>query len=323
MFQKYEQGDKPPRPQVLTSSGSGSAVTITAGNGGKTISFTVQIKRPTGGNGPFPAIITVMNRKTIPIPAGVAEIILPVDAIALHSTRAKGVFYDLYGKNATASALVAWAWAVSRVIDVLEENKAIGIDPKRIGVSGCSRWGKGALVVGAFDDRIVLTIPQESGAGGDVCWRIAQALKNQGTNIETASNIASTAWVAPFFTQYSSPSAIGRQPMDHHELAGLVAPRALYSTGGNTDWMGKSSPFQCMTAAHKIYAALGVPLHHGFSQTPGHAHCAFPDAEVPELNAFIQKFLLGNGKADTNALSNKMGYRFDAKWAPWSVPRLT
>ena len=33
-----------------------------------------------------------------------------------------------------------------------------------MGVTGCSRFGKGAFVIGAFDQRIALTMPIESGS---------------------------------------------------------------------------------------------------------------------------------------------------------------
>src|SRR5690606_9721277 len=86
-----------------------------------------------------------------------------------------GLFYELYGKEHPASSMMAWAWGVSRVIDALASTPAARIDAARIAVSGCSRNGKGALVVGAFDERIALTVPQESGAGGSASWRISQA----------------------------------------------------------------------------------------------------------------------------------------------------
>jgi hypothetical protein len=44
---------------------------------------------------------------SIPIPAGVATINLPVDTIANNGQHAQGVFYTLYGKNAPASTLIA------------------------------------------------------------------------------------------------------------------------------------------------------------------------------------------------------------------------
>jgi len=55
---------------------------------------------------------------------------------------------------------MAWAWGVSRIIDALEVTPAARINPTKVGVTGCSRNGKGALVAGAFDTRIALTIPQ-------------------------------------------------------------------------------------------------------------------------------------------------------------------
>ena len=109
---------------------------------------------------------------------GVATISFPNDTVAQQmngSSRGKGVFYDLYGSDHTAGAMIAWAWGVSRLIDALEQTPAAQIDPTRLGVTGCSRNGKGALIVGAFDDRIALTIPQESGSGGAASWRVSDA----------------------------------------------------------------------------------------------------------------------------------------------------
>jgi cephalosporin-C deacetylase-like acetyl esterase len=40
------------------------------------------------------------------------------------------------------------------------------IDLKHLAVTGCSYTGKLALIAGAFDERIALTIAQESGGGG-------------------------------------------------------------------------------------------------------------------------------------------------------------
>jgi hypothetical protein len=321
MFLKYEQGDKPPKPKTLTGSFTGNTLTVMAGNGAKNITFRVPIKRPSGP-GPFPAIITLGLMATIPVPAGVATINLPVEVIAKNDKRAQGVFYDLYGKNAPASTLVAWAWAASRVLDLLGTLPAIGIDAVRVGVTGCSRFGKGALVAGALDDRLALTIAQESGCGGDGCWRAAQALKNGGEKVEVAENIAGTSWVSTAFRRWSAPATIGRFPLDHHELAGLVAPRGLYSTS-NMDykWLGGPSSFQCMTAANKIFAALGVKGNQGYSVMGGHSHCSFPAAQVPELNAYINKFLLKKA-VNPSGFTNKAGYKVEAKWTPWTVPTL-
>lgn len=74
------------------------------------------------------------------------------------ASRGLGTFYELYGSNATASAMAAWAWGVSRIIDVLEKDPKIKIKAGKLAVTGCSRNGKGALVAGAFEERIALTV---------------------------------------------------------------------------------------------------------------------------------------------------------------------
>jgi len=65
----------------------------------------------------------------------------------------------------SASAMTAWVWGASRIIDTLEMTPAAQINTGRMAVTGCSRDGKGALMAGAFETRFALTIPQESGSG--------------------------------------------------------------------------------------------------------------------------------------------------------------
>jgi hypothetical protein len=82
------------------------------------------------------------------------------------ASRGVGLFYNLYG-NVTASAMMAWVWGASRLIDTLEQIPQAQINVQRLAVTGCSRNGKGALMAGAFEPRFALTIPQESGSGGN------------------------------------------------------------------------------------------------------------------------------------------------------------
>ena len=66
----------------------------------------------------------------------------------------------------------AWAWGVSRIIDGLTlVTNTLPIDLNHICVTGCSYAGKLALFAGAFDERVALTIAQESGGGGATSWR--------------------------------------------------------------------------------------------------------------------------------------------------------
>jgi len=307
---------------------SGNTLTINVSDNGKSISFSVTITYPTSGTAPFPAIIG-NGGISFPTPSGVALINFNNNDIALQndaSSRGQGKFYTLYGSNASASAMMAWAWGISRVIDALEiVSGNARIDLTKLAVSGCSRNGKGALVAGAFEPRIALTIPQESGSGGAGCWRISDKMLANGVNTQTASEIVGeNVWFSTAFAQYANQ--VPMLPFDHHMLAALVAPRALLiidNTG--IDWLGPESVWGCMKTANKVWQAFGIADHMGVSQVGNHNHCAFPANEQPDLDAFINKFLKGQN-TNTNIVktdgANGLGFN-DNDWIDWTVPTLT
>ncbi|KAL2153977.1 hypothetical protein VTH82DRAFT_2653 [Thermothelomyces myriococcoides] len=298
LIQKYELGDYPAPPESVTASLSGSTLSITVRDKEKSISFSVSIRAPSsGGSGPFPAIIAY-GGPSIPIPSGIATIIFNNDEIAQQintGSRGKGKFYDLYGSGATASAMLAWAWG-------------------------------GALVAGAFVDRIALTLPQESGSGGAACWRLSDEMKRRGINVQTASQIITeNVWLSRSFEQFARNNNVPGLPIDHHELAGMVAPRALLVIENTSQvWLGNMATYGCMKTAHKIWEALGVPENMGFTQTGDHSHCQWSSSQSAELTAFIDKFLRGTGTANTNIIKTdnpNLGF-VDSDWVDWYVPTL-
>jgi len=323
MLQQFELGILPPKPSSVTATFSSNTLNINAGNGENSISFSVSIRYPTSGSAPFPALI-VFGGASIPIPASLATITFNNDDIAAQqntASRGRGKFYTLYGSTASAGAMTAWAWGVSRIIDALEITPSSRIDTKRIGVTGCSRNGKGAFVAGALDARIALTIPQESGAGGAACWRISDLEKAAGKNIQTASEIVGeNVWFSKAFEQYTSNTA--RLPHDHHELAGLVSPRGLYVIENDIDWLGPVSTTGCMKVGRLIYKAVGAPDAMGFSLVGGHNHCQFPSAQQSELSAFIDKYLLG-GSSSTANIERSSQVVNATVYIDWAVPILT
>ncbi|KAM7188945.1 hypothetical protein V8F20_010357 [Naviculisporaceae sp. PSN 640] len=331
LFQRYELGTLPPKPSV-SASFSGSTLSITASTGGKSISFSVTIRNIPSGSGPHPAIIAY-GAASIPVPNGVATIIFNNDEIAAQqsasASRGRGKFFDLYGSSHSAGALTAWAWGVGRVIDALELTQAsTNIDPTRIGVTGCSRNGKGAFVAGALEPRIALTLPQESGSGGSACWRISDWQKNRNNqNVQTAQQIITeNVWFSTNFN--SHVNNVNGLPLDHHFLAGLVAPRPLYvMENSDMEWLGRLSTYGCMGGGRKIYQALGALDKFGYSQVGGNSHCSFPSAKQGgELTAFIGKYLLKNNNAGTTSIfrteQNLGSFSLDS-WCPWSVPTLS
>ncbi|OQN96858.1 hypothetical protein B0A48_17412 [Cryoendolithus antarcticus] len=327
LFQEYELGTLPDRPSSLKTSlsANGSGLTITPTVGDRSITYTVNITLPTTGKAPFPAVIA-FGAPSIPVPSNIATIVFDNSEFAQQdslASRGQGLFYDLHGPNATASALTAWAWGVSRIIDALEKTPQVRINPRRLAITGCSRNGKGALVTGAFEPRIALTIPQESGSGGAACWRLSDYQLAHNEITQTASEIVDeNVWESVEFRKFANNTDL--LPFDHHELAGLVAPRGLIVID-NSDylWLGPWSSWGCMSAGRLIYEALGVTSNMGYSSIGNHSHCQFPvDRQTPDLYAFYSRFLLDE-HVETDVFYNSVDLTFDySRFVKWKVPRL-
>lgn len=151
--------------------------------------------------------------------------------------------------------------------------------------------------------------------------------KTSGSAVQDAVEIVTeNVWFSSNFNNYVNNLNI--LPYDHHLLAAMVAPRGLI-TYANTDyvWLSPLSSYGSMTAAHTVYTALGVPDNHGFEQVGGHAHCAWPSSLTASLNAFFNKFLLGQPNTNTQywATNNQFnGVTWTAsQWINWSTPSLT
>ncbi|EOO02382.1 putative carbohydrate esterase family 15 protein [Phaeoacremonium minimum UCRPA7] len=322
-LQQFELGDYPPPPDSVKGTLSGNTLTVAVTVGSKSVSFSASIKKPSG-TGPFPAIIGI-GGASIPIPGTVATITFNNDDFASQasgSSRGQGKFFTLFGNSHSAGALTAWAWGVDRLVDALEQvNATSGIDTTRLGVTGCSRNGKGAFIVGAFVKRIALTIPQESGSGGAACWRISDQQHNAGKNIQTAGEITGeNVWFSTRFNSYNTKT--NTLPADHHELAAMVVPRGLFVIENDIDWLGPVATTGCMKAGRLIYKGYGVPTNMGFSLVGGHSHCQFPSSQQADLTSYINYFLLKSGSAPGEV--EKSSATVDmSSWVDWTVPTLT
>lgn len=218
---------------------------------------------------------------------------------------------------------MAWAWGVSRLIDALELAPNSPINASRLGITGCSRNGKGALVAGAFDERIKLTIPQESGSGGSASWRVSDDQKSAGQNVQTLSQIVTeNVWFADKFKGFDQSA--NRLPYDQHSLMGMVAPRGLLVIENTSmEWLGNRSAYTAALAAREIWRAQGIESNFGFSQLGGHNHCQLPETQAPEVASFIQKFLLDDVAANTALFKSDTEFQVNKdKWVNWQTPQL-
>lgn len=326
--QKYESGIKPPKPASVTGSVTNSSISVTVQENGKSINFSATITLPSNGQAPYPAMIGVGGSNLSNLTSkGIAVINFNNNEMGAQSgggSRGTGKFFDLYGSNHTASSMTAWAWGVSRLVDVIASSNGSIIDHTRLGVTGCSRNGKGALMVGALDERIALTVPQESGAGGSAAWRVAQQLNDRGVETQTLSSAAGEQpwFTASFGSTFGSSSNVTKLPFDHHEVMAMVAPRGLLVIDNDIGWLGPLPGFVATSAAKEVYKALGAGDNIAYVEDGGHTHCSFPSNQQAVLDAYLQKFLL-NGSGNTNVMRSTKGNASNvSEWVDWTTPSL-
>ncbi|MFN7119943.1 MAG: hypothetical protein ACK4TA_24325 [Saprospiraceae bacterium] len=316
-IQQYEIGEKPARPDSISASFADTMLTVRITKNGNTLVLTAKVTLPPGA-GPFPAIIGV-GRGTGSLPAnlftdrGIATIAFNFTQVMAHTqTRGNEPINKLYPELTYIGAYSAWSWGVSRLIDGLElVQQDLKIDLKHLGITGCSFAGKMALFAGAFDERIALTIAQEPGGGGAAAWRVSETLGN----VETLGR-TSHAWFIEEMFQFAG--AVPKLPHDHHELMAMVAPRALLILGNpDYEWLADESGYVSARAAHEVWKTFGVADRFGFSIVAGHNHCMLPPSQYPEVEAFIDKFLLGNTSVNTNVQKHPFDQVNYKRWFEW------
>ncbi|MBP3670290.1 MAG: hypothetical protein J6J26_12140 [Bacteroides sp.] len=321
-MQHYELGPKPMvSKDSLEAWMDSDTLVVIVHEKGQTLTLRASIKYPEG-EGPFPAIIGV-GFPTGSLPReifeerNIAGIAFNFTQVMSHTQkRGEEPINKLYPEHVAMGAYSAWPWGVSRLIDGLEiVGEASRIDLSHIGITGCSFAGKMALYAGAFDERIALTIAQEPGGGGMNSWRVSETLGN----VETLGR-TNRSWFLESMFQYAEKN-VSRLPMDHHELAALIAPRALLVLGNpDYEWLAEESNYVSCQAARKVWETFGIEDRMGFSIVADHMHCMLPESQYPEVEAFVDKFLLGKQEIDTHVTKAEMFKDVDyQKWMPWAL----
>ena len=337
-IENYEIGKKPDPADVdvtATFANDTLAVVVTRKSNGRSLTLRTRIDLP-AGNGPFPAVIGMTffgNSGTGSLPSdiftsrNIARIPYYHDQVTKYraSDHTGDPYFYLYPEydvgngGGNVGQYSAWAWGVSRLIDGIQiavRQGSLPLDLSHLAVTGCSYAGKMAVFAGALDERVALTIAQESGGGGAPAWRVSHAIEPNGT-VEKTDNTNYT-WFMQEMRAFSADS-VYKLPHDHQELMAMVAPRALLVTG-NTDytWLSNRSAYVSARAAQEAYRELGVGERFGFYIDGGHAHCNVPAVERPVIEAFVDRFLLGLN-ANTNVEIHPYPDLDFQGWMPWSL----
>jgi hypothetical protein len=330
---KYIYGDKPiPAKGSVTGTVSTSKISVKVSEGGKSASFDVTVSM-NGATAPAPAIIIYDGGmgSSLPIPSGVAKITLSATETTGGTGAKSGPFYSFYGTTHPAGYMVAQAWQVSRILDLLEQNPGT-IDPYHVGVTGCSRNGKGAFAAGVFDNRIALTLPCESGIGGTVGLRLKEQL-DPGANSSAEWPYHAISYVRWLSEVALGPFAKGndaandntdRLPVDMHEAMALIAPRGLYilDNPGISNLDPKSAYVTAM-AGKAIFKALGVEDHFAYQGASGD-HCVWRGAYDASLTAMIDRFLKGKDTTKTGNFATDLGSKpTTSQYYTWDATELS
>ena len=307
MIQHYGIGQKPTveTHQIKARMEGDTALVVNVTINGQTLTLRSVIRYPKVGKPPYALMI---GTSMISLPKKLFED-RPIATMTFHESqvndysqwrknhhdRGEHPFDNLYPHLKENGAYSEWAWGLSRLIDGLQQlgPEVTKIDTKHIGVTGCSYAGKMALYCGAFDERVALTIAQEPGGGGAAAWR-ASYTEDEVENLDKTDY----HWFLESQLTNFGGDKVYRLPYDQHELCAMICPRALLLLG-NPDfkWLADDAMLVSAQAAKKVWERFGIADRMGWSIVGGHGHCQLPESQWPEVQAFIDRFLLGR---DTN-----------------------
>ena len=317
-IQHYEIGTKPAvDPSAVKARMDGDTLKVVVTIGEQSLELSALINYPSMGEAPYALMIGTSGialHKSLFEKRPIATMIYKEAQVNNYSQfgarfgrkpagRGNYDFDRLYPELKDNGAYSEWAWGLSRLIDGLQQlgPEVTKIDTKHIGVTGCSYAGKMALFCGAFDERVALTIAQEPGGGGAAAWRYSRWLNIQ-PNAEPVENLDKTDynWFMESLRENYGEENVAYLPHDHHELAAMICPRALLMLG-NPDfvWLADPSAYVSMNGAMKVWEQFGIADRVGYSIVANHGHCQLPEVQFPEVEAYIDRFLLGKTDANT------------------------
>ncbi len=223
------------------------------------------------------------------------------DSVGGHDRGVQSLYPELnWGSIAT------WAWTYQVLIDYFEEQPYA--DSKRIVATGHSRGGKAALCAGVYEERIAITAPSSSGAGGTASWAYFYPSDDRQL-LQHHRERFPHWWNARIF------EFVGREgelPFDAHYQKALIAPRGLINVHSRDDlWANPYGTYLTYLAAEPIFHWLGAQGNQGVHWRNG------PHNQNQEdwfaLFEFCDKYFFGiESRIDFTQNPNPEKYHYDS-----------
>ena len=168
-------------------------------------------------------------------------------------TFTEGILDQLYPEQLEMDngmrGLGAWGWGASRAVDYFEKDKSV--DATKIISVGHSRGGKSSLWFGAQDERVAITISNESGNSGAALSR-----RNFGETIERITTNF-PYWFCANYQKYAGNE--DKLPVDQHMLMALIAPRAVYVASAAEDlWADPKGQYLGLKESQPVFNLYGI-----------------------------------------------------------------
>ena len=215
------------------------------------------------GNGPFPLLLTAPRFYQRywgedALKRGYAVCLFP--GVDSHHREADYPGYDSVWQTirkeyprATWTEISTKGWLASRCIDYLLGDQSVAeIDADKIAIIGFSRYGKQAMIAGAFDERITCVVARSPGSPASCPYRFT----SRNTYAEAPSDFPSE-WFLPSLRDFT-----GREnelPIDAHGWYGLIAPRhCLIHTAYNDGAEPTFAVEKAYIEGRSVYRLLGA-----------------------------------------------------------------
>ena len=194
------------------------------------------------------ALVTACYAEVSPDPDRIPD----EDGVLMQDKFAYTGVFDLWGKRDpnkldNTSAIMAWAWALMRGMDMIEKDPSL--DASKVVLTGASRLGKAALLASAYDERFPVTALVQCGGGG-----VTLAKRNFGESIATEV-FKFRHWYCRAYDKYADNE--DNMPFDQHLLLSAIAPRAVLVQGFGSPWYDTEGEYIAVKAADPVWKMFG------------------------------------------------------------------